>query len=321
MSASGPRVLFFGTRGAFSVPPLAALLDAGVPVAAVILPPDPAGTRGVRPPPIHPIATERMAGALPMLEPEPTLLDLAREHGLPAFALARPDDPMALATLKSLKPDLICVACFPRVLPPSLLQLPRRGCLNLHPSLLPRHRGPAPLFWTFYHDERSAGVTVHIMDHRVDSGDLLLQEPIPILPGTTGPALERACAEAGGRLLVTAARAWAEGSLAPRAQPEAEATHAPWPTPRDLEIPITWTAARAFRFTRGVSTWYPLTMRVPGPLGTVILRIQEALGVEPDDALPSGQTYRQSGNEAWVRCHAGILRVSTLTSPDRRTTI
>ena len=315
-----PRVLFFGTRGAFSGPPLAALLDAGVTVAAVVLPATPARWRDPEAPPIRPLPREEAPVALPVLA-EPGLPELARARGIPAFELARPGDPAALAALAALRPDLICVACFPRILPPPLLALPRRGCVNLHPSLLPRHRGPAPLFWTFYHEDAVAGATIHIMDEGVDTGDLLLQAPVPIPEGCTGPELERACAAAGAALLTTGVRGWIERSLTPRPQPEAGATHAPWPTPRDLAVPLAWPARRAFRFIRGVSPWFPLTLPLPGPHGTDALRLRAALGVERDDALPPGRPYHIADGNAWVRFRAGVLRVALVTSPDNLSTM
>lgn len=306
--ASTPRILFFGTRGAFSGPPLAALLAAGIPVAAVVLPPDRARAHGTVPPPIRPLPQD---ASLPMLGHAPTVPDLAREHGLPLFELSRPGDPEALARLAAFRPDLICVACFPRLLPRALLDLPRRGCLNLHPSLLPRHRGPEPLFWTFYHGDAVAGASIHIMDEGGDTGDLLLQTPVPIPDSITGPELERACADAGAALLPAAVHGRAGGSLLPRPQPQDGATYAPRPEPRDLEIPLTWTARRAFHFIRGVGAWYPLTIRVPGRRP---LRIREALGVVE---TPVQGRYTIEGSEARVRFEDSVLRLALARSEGR----
>lgn len=313
MSASRPRVLFFGMRGRFSGPPLAALLGDRIPIVGVVLPPD-SLRRDPAAPPIRRLAPESAPHLLPMLSGGPTVLDMAREHRIPLFELAQPGDAVALATLAALRPELIAVACFPRILPPALLALPRWGALNLHPSLLPRHRGPAPLFWTFYHGDAGAGVTVHIMDDRVDTGDLLMQADVPIPGGATGPDLERACAATGASLLVASVRGRADGSLTPRPQHEADATYAPWPTPRDLEVPTTWTAERAYRFIRGVSTWYSLSLPLPAPHASAPLRLREAIGVEDNDVLPLDTLYRQVGGEAWVRFGGGVLRVKVLTN-------
>jgi methionyl-tRNA formyltransferase len=289
MSVTTPRVLFFGTCGAFSGPPLDALMAAGVSVAALVLPP---------------------ARTLPMLAAAPTILDLARAHGLPILELELPGDGETPARLAAFQPDLICVACFPRILPPPLLTLPRLGCLNVHPSLLPRHRGPAPLFWTFYHGDAVAGATIHKMTGRVDAGEILFQSPVPIPDGINGAELEQACAAVGGRLLVEAVRGVASGALVPRPQREADATLAPWPTRRDLEVPLAWPAERAHRFIRGVAGWYPLTLTLPGSEGATSLGIRHAIGLESEEALPRGQGFRLVEGEAWVRFSEGVLRVA-----------
>src|SRR5581483_2102492 len=87
-----------------------------------------------------------------------------------------------VGALADLKPDLIFVAGFPRKLPPNLLELPRLGCINLHPSLLPRYRGPDPLFWQFMNDETHVGFTFHRMDTDFDTGPILIQRHMEIAP-------------------------------------------------------------------------------------------------------------------------------------------
>src|SRR5205823_3279104 len=99
-----------------------------------------------------------------------------------------------------------------KILPPELLDVPRVGCLNVHPSLLPAHRGPAPLFWTFRHGDPLAGLTVHWMDEGIDTGDIALQEEIPVAEGTSGLDLQRECLERGARLLVEVVQAVATGT-------------------------------------------------------------------------------------------------------------
>lgn len=293
MKPTAPRVLYLGTTDPFSYPPLAALLEAGLPVAAVAVP-------------------RRARVDLPMLgdPPTPTLLDLARRRGIPIHEIGGWEE-TEIETLAACRPDVICVACFPRRLPRSLLTLPRWGALNLHPSLLPAHRGPDPLFWTFRHGDARAGVTVHIMDDRVDSGDLLLQTPVPIPEGITGPELERRCAVEGGKLLVEAVRSLPAGKLTPRPQRPEEGSYESWPTPRDLEVPVTRPARWAFRFIRGVGDWYPLTVPVADTRRAVWLRVRRALAVLAEEEVPAlhGQPYLRIGHEAWVRFTPGVLHL------------
>src|SRR5260221_6050136 len=165
------NIIYFGTTGAFSSPPLQALLDAGLRVRAVVLPAP--ASLGLTPAASQPI-WRRPASArapsqrrmLPLLTPVRgrTIVSLAAEREIPVYEVARLADELTLATLRALAPDVICVACFSRRLPPALLALPRLGCLNVHPSLLPDNRGPDPLFWTFQRGDRETGVTIHLMD-------------------------------------------------------------------------------------------------------------------------------------------------------------
>ena len=228
-------VVFFGMTGRFSPPPLRALLRAGIDVRAVILPALPGS------PPLAPItfpARPSRRRALPLVgtPAEPNILEIAREAGIDAYEVGSLAAPETLALIRDLAPDALCVACFNRRLPSALLAMARLGCLNVHPSLLPDNRGPDPLFWTFQRGDRETGVTVHLMDAGLDTGPILAQRPIPFPEGITEAALERACAEAGGDLLVSALRGLANGSLTPRPQDPARATTYPLPSPDDYTI-------------------------------------------------------------------------------------
>jgi methionyl-tRNA formyltransferase len=293
------RVLFFGMEGLFSRAPLAALLAAELEVCAVVVP-RPAGVAGdgvplrVLPPPGRrprelPIATAAS---------EPTIVGLAWAYGVPVLEVGRLAHPETLTALHDLRPDVLCVACFPRLLPRELLDLARHGGLNVHPSLLPAYRGPAPLFWVFHGQtshspsastsasvqatgaERAdvrpgaplwlpneglgnAGVTVHLLDNHADTGDIVAQAPIVLPDGITYGAAERICSQEGARLLVEALEAMAAGRSMHRRQPQIDLPTAPVPTDADFVITRDWSARRAFNFIRGVGEWgRPMTMAV-----------------------------------------------------------
>lgn len=137
--SSTVRIVYMGMGGVFSLLPLRALLAAGRHVVAVVVP-------GVNTSWLSP---ETGGGALPLLASpvQPDIRHEAWKHGIPVLQVGRLSDEAALAAAASLRPDLICVACFPRMLPAGWLAQPELGCLNLHPSLLPAYCGPAPLFW------------------------------------------------------------------------------------------------------------------------------------------------------------------------------
>jgi methionyl-tRNA formyltransferase len=211
-----------------------------------------------------------------------------------------------IAELWRLRPDMIVTACFPWRLPPSVLALPPLGCLNIHPSLLPRGRGPDPVFWTFRRGERETGVTVHVTDAGFDTGPILAQAPATMPVGGRAPDLERALMAQGGRLLANVLPAWASGDVVPTPQDERHVTVAPFPASADFEVPASWPAARAFAFAYGVAPLTgPLSVRV-GEGGEVI-PIQDALDHHPSESMSEAMTDEGRGivrvrfRPGWVR--------------------
>lgn len=232
---------------------------------------------------------------------------MAVERGIPVLEVAALSHPAALDTLASYCADIVCVACFPWRLPRELLELPRLGCVNLHPSLLPANRGPAPLFWTFRHGEPLAGVTVHLMSESMDAGDILEQEEIPVPDGISGEEIDRLCSSRGAELIVRAARSLAAGTATPRVQPSECASYLPWPTDADFEIAVERSARWAYNFIRGVSNWDTAPeVRAGGER----FRIRSALSYAPAGSLK--HRYMLNGDELWVQCAPGVLRASLL---------
>ena len=165
------QALYLGMVGDFSLIPLRHLLAAGVEVVGIVV----AGQADARslqllsPPPSPP--------GLPLLNPyfDRNIIQLGWQHGIPVWASGRLGDNETVTTLAALQPDVAFVACFSRRIPKVLLDMPKHGFLNLHPSLLPRYRGPYPLFYCFREGEQETGVTLHFMDEGLDSGDIMLQ--------------------------------------------------------------------------------------------------------------------------------------------------
>lgn len=237
---AGLRVLFMGTPGDLAMAPLERLLASTHHVVGVAVAGPPAA--GISPElPVEPPATDPLAIA-------------ARRHGVETLWL-RDTATATVERLARLRPDVIVVACLPFVLPTTLLELPPLGGLNLHPSLLPAYRGPAPLFWQLRMGEPSTGVTVHRMTGRVDGGAIVAQQTVDLPDGIGYGAATRQLAAAGALLLVQALDALHAGTLASRAQDEPQSSWFPWPSRQDFEIPSTWSARRAFNFIRGTRDW------------------------------------------------------------------
>jgi methionyl-tRNA formyltransferase len=154
------RVVFMGTPD-FAVPTLQALVQAGHDLTAVVTQPDRPRGRGKK-------------------EAAPPVKVAADALHIPVFQPHRVKDPEFIDVLKRLAPDIIVVAAYGRILPPAILNLPDYGCVNVHASLLPKYRGAAPLHWAVINGERETGITIMRMDEGMDTGDILLKEPVPI---------------------------------------------------------------------------------------------------------------------------------------------
>jgi methionyl-tRNA formyltransferase len=151
----------------------------------------------------------------------------AQEWGLPIFQPERIRSEDAQARIRELDPDVMVVVAYGQILPADLINAPRLGTLNVHASLLPRHRGPAPIEWAILRGDRETGITIMQMDAGVDTGPILMQEGLTIAPEETAGQLEGRLAVLGGRLLLHAIEELQAGRLHPVPQPSEGATQAP----------------------------------------------------------------------------------------------
>src|SRR6266849_5176504 len=200
------------------------------------------------------------------LQPSP-VKELAVGHGLPVLQPERARNEEFIQQLRAVGPDLIAVAAYGQILPRSILELPRFGCLNVHTSLLPKYRGAAPIQWAILNDDKETGVTIMKMDAGLDTGAVLAQAPTPIAPEDDAPSLHDRLARLGADLLVKTLPDYAAGKIIPQPQPAAGATHArkitredgrlDWPQPaRGL-----WNRVRALKPWPGTFTLLPTTYK------------------------------------------------------------
>jgi methionyl-tRNA formyltransferase len=293
------RVIFFGTLCTFSAAPLRILSEAGCEVGAVIIPTD----RPISGQPIVPLSPANQV-SIPLIAAtsNPSIISLAWERQLPIYQVSRLAAPETLETLASMQPDIICVACFPKRLPASLLQLPRWGCLNVHPSLLPLYRGPYPLFWMRRHGDRNFGVTIHFMDEHFDTGDIAAQAEVELPDGVSGEEAGRLLSEYGGECLVEVLTALDKGTPARRPQP-AGGSYFPAPQEHDFVIDPAWSARQAFNFMRGTNEWGQL---YPIELAGQRFRLKQALFYAADEVLD--QPYQLFGDQIDIQFSPGVLR-------------
>ena len=237
------RIVFAGTA-MFAGPTLNLLREGGHDVALVVTQPDRLGGRGMRPLQSF-IKLQATAMQLPVFQPERIRTDEAQ------------------ARIREVDADVMVVVAYGQILPSSLIEAPRLGTLNVHASLLPRHRGPAPVEWAILSGDSETGVTIMQMDAGVDTGPILAQERVPIAPDEIAPRLEGQLANVGGRLLVRTLDDLVNGRVQPVPQPAVGATHAPRLRSEDGKLdPTTMTAEDIDRKVRAlvgrVGTWMTL---------------------------------------------------------------
>ena len=252
------KVLLFGMPCAFSAPILAAMARPDVELVGVVSP--------HRAPDNEPFRIVKGLGSRQTI----SLLGHTPTFAAPRYRVRDIHHPRLLASLAHLQPDLIVVACYPRLIPAAITTLARFAAVNVHPSLLPIHRGPEPLFWTFHAGKDVTGVTIHSLTAEFDAGDIVTQESIAIVPDESLPALEARLAKLGADLvgrLMSGLPDWP----APARQNPDRASHARFPTSDDLIIDSTWSLGRANRFIAGVAHSHgPLTYRGPDGAETLI---------------------------------------------------
>jgi methionyl-tRNA formyltransferase len=211
------------------------LLAAGHEIALVVTQPDRVAGRGLR--------------VLPS-----GIKLLATEIGLEVFQPERIRDEAAQDRIREVGADVMVVVAYGQILPVSLLNAPRLGTLNVHASLLPRHRGPAPIEWTILSGDTETGVTIMQMDAGVDTGPILAQARVPLAADATAGPLEGRLANLGARLMVDTLDKLQVGAISPVPQPPEGATHAPRLKSEDGKLnPATMSAQEIDRRVRALS--------------------------------------------------------------------
>lgn len=229
------RIVFMGTPE-FAVPSLDALLHSPDEVVGVVTQPDRPKGRGQELA-LSPVKLVAQRAQIPILQP------------------LKMKDPAFLEALQAWQPDLIVVAAFGRILPKIILDLPLKGCVNVHASLLPKYRGAGPIQWAVINGERETGITTMLMDEGMDTGAILLQESVPIAADDTAGSLSVKLAAVGGRLLIETLRRLKEGRLAPYPQDSSQASMAPLLKKEDGLLDWSLPAAAIANRVRGLSPW------------------------------------------------------------------
>ena len=288
------RLMFMGTPE-FALPTLKALADSTHQVTAVVTQPDRPKGRGRRmtPPPVKTLA---LALGYPVLQPE------------------NYDDPVFIEAVRAHAPDWFIVIAFGHILKPRHLALPRLGALNVHASLLPRHRGPAPIQWSIINGDRETGVTTMLMDQGLDTGDMLLKSRTEISTCDTAASLHDRLAAMGADLLLESLDALAADRIKPQPQDHAAATYAPLLSKSDGRIQWSKTSRQIDALIRGVTPW-PGAHTFWDDQRLKIFQVSPANALHPADP---GTVLSGFQNELRVATGDGALTIDEIQGPGGR---
>lgn len=238
------RIVFMGTPD-FAVPSLRALHEAGHEIVGVFTQPDKPKNRGMK------------------LQPTP-VKEYALSKDMPVYQPVKLRDGEALAILKGLSPELIVVAAYGRILPPDILALPDRGCINVHSSLLPKYRGAAPINWAILNGEAETGVTIMHMAEGLDTGDIIRAAATPIDLNENAPQLHDRLALMGAQLVTEVVDGLARGTAPRVPQEDSLSCYAPMLS-RELS-PVDWNrpARQIHDQVRGLWPWPAAVAEIDG---------------------------------------------------------
>ena len=278
---------------AFALATLQRLIESEHEVAGVVTQPDrPAGRgRALRPPPAK---------------------ELALAHGLPVLQPERVNRPEALAEIAAVRPEVIVIAAYGQILKQPLLDMPRRGVLNVHASLLPKHRGASPVAAAILAGEERTGVTIIEVVLALDAGPMVAQRELPIEPQDTTGSLSEKLETLGADLLIEVLPAWERGEITSRPQDDSLSSYASTLRREDAVIDWSLPAVDCWRRVRAYNPWPVATTSLDGEP----LRIWEAWPLDAEPGEPPGTVLpiaagvdAPEGAGFAVRCGEGSLAV------------
>lgn len=262
----------------------------------------------------HAKAPGRGRSLIDLLRGRGSLQISARRWGVPYRYLPPGSTAAAEALIDGVQPDAGCIASFPCLLPPKVFERFPLGVLNYHPSLLPAYRGPLPLLWQYFFQEPRMGVTIHLIDAREDTGDILSQQELPVALGEPIHRVERRFATAGASMMRDALSALADGVVVRTPQ-----RHLPCPfrarvlrSQERMVDPDTWPVERVYHFLRGAAPSFEQTPQPDFPLDLFDWR-PTAFDHVNEGRTPVGRVGRRGlrlfvqykHGRIWLRPHAG----------------
>lgn len=285
------RIIFMGTPELAAASLAALLREPAFQIVAVVTQPD------------------RPKGRDLKLQPSP-VKELALRVNLPVLQPLKAREEKFITELRALQPELIAVAAFGQILPQSILDLPRLGCLNVHTSLLPKYRGASPIQSAILNGESETGVTIMKMDIGLDTGDILTQRVTPIHAEDNAATLHDRLAQLGAELLVETIPAYVAGTIPPRPQQHDLATHVAKIKKEDGRIDWAQPAQAIWNRIRAFTPWPGAFTYLPGAAQPVLLKLWQAEVTTVSG--PAGEVLSADKTGIMIGCGAGALRLTAL---------
>lgn len=291
------RAVFLGTPE-FAVPSLVALGDVAE-IAAVVTQPDRPKGRGrqVAPPPVA---------------------QAARERGLTVLQPAKLRDPQIVRVLSALRPTVIVTVAYGKIIPKDILELPPLGCVNVHPSMLPKYRGASPIQHAILDGIAETGVTTMYQSEALDAGDIILQHRVPIRPDDTAGSLEHTLAEEGAKALVETMGLIARGQARRVPQDPTQATYVGKLAKEDGRIDWGRSASELERFIRAMDPWPSAFTRHHGRLLKIWNTVPVTLAPGVAAGSPGAVAEIRRGDGFLVATGDGWLLIREVQPEDRR---
>lgn len=282
------RIVFMGTPD-FSVPALTALVEAGHDVIAVVTQPDKPKGRG------------KEVQMTPVKEK-------ALEYNIPVYQPVKARDPEFVSLLREMNPDAMVVAAFGQILPQSILDIPKYGCVNIHASLLPKYRGASPIQYAVINGETESGITTMMMAASLDTGDILDQESVPLDEKETGGSLHDKLSDIGGRLILTTLKKLEDGTAVRTVQNEAETCYVGMIKKSMGDIDWSQDAVSIERLIRGLNPWPSAYTTWEGK----ILKLWAADVLDDEYEGTCGQVVKTGKDCLYIKTGKGTLAVKEL---------
>jgi len=293
MTHKRARIVFMGTPE-FAVPSLDALVKAGHEVVAAVTQPDKPAGRG------------RVSQSCPVKT-------RATEYGIPVLQPAKIREDGFIESLRELKPDIIAVVAYGKILPPSILSIPPKGCINLHASILPKYRGAAPINRAIIDGEKETGACTMLLDEGMDTGPVYFCESTPIGPDETAEELSKRLSFLGAGLLARTIGLILEGGVEPTPQDDGKASAAPILKKEDGRINWAQDAKMIDFLVRGYYPW-------PGAftLWKGLLKVHRGRAVDMDASGAAPGTVVEARETIRVACATGVYEMTEVQPENKK---